>query len=574
MNKLNILHLTDLHLDDILSTNENLRKAKYKEFINGLFEKIATTLNEPIDFIICTGDFVNKGKILNFGHATTIINYLVSKSSLTDNEVVLCIGNHDFVIADDKSGKEKEARKDYYELEKKFQPTSIIKESVFHKIYYCDKKDIYFLTFDSTFGSKGENVPSKLSDIQIDEIITDIDEKIPSDKLLLILSHYPMILFNRSQAFVEVENWVDDHLWKSGNIIVERTYQIRKNSLTLWFFGDGHIPDFWSYNNDHHFLMTGMIGGNYTNPTYKQTDGSVNAYNKTNEVKVLQIDKGIKKIKINTFSYKSKAYRLSPHVGYWENTNSDFRLVDNPFENDKVIVPEGDKITSSEVKTQDNITHLISTSVEEEIIRQIREKKLYSFNRYSTSKNDVSLGWVSINKLFESNELLSRCIEKSVDWLDKVSGITISKNNSIFIGIDFWGAIFSSQASIIKDVDNYCIATKSKSEHNVLLEKPEFLCKKLELKNTDLINIILFTDVVSTGNTLLSIQEKIKECLKDKTNIKWIALSIISDTKQKRKVELNNFTALGSLCINLRIPILSNEELPDETILPVKYDIR
>lgn len=574
MSQFNILHFTDLHLDDVTSPNENLRKAKYKEFIDGLSEKIAEVIGEKIDTVVCTGDFINKGKVGNFEHAISIMNFLVKKFSLSNKDVAVCIGNHDIIVSDDKAGKSIDARKAFTDLEKLFQPDTIIEQNDIYKIFRCSKKDIYFLCFDSTFGSKGENLPSKLSDHQIDEIITQIDEKIPADKVLIVLSHYPMILFNRSQVVNEEDNWVDKHLWKSGNLIVERCYLKRKGSLTFWFFGDGHLPDFWSYNDYHHFLMTGMIGGNYLNPTYKDSAGVSISFNKTNEAKVIQIDTETKAIKIHTFSYKSKGINLSPHVGMWDSNVSDLRIVDNPFE--KQIKPQ-EEIASqigAEKKSFDTITTLVSQSVEDEIINQIRDKRLYSFNRYATSKKEVSLGWVSISKLFESKELLSRCIEKSVKWLDDLPGISISKENTIFIGIDFWGAIFASQASIIKDVENYCIATKSKGQHNVLLEKPEFLCNKLQEKKMKLVNIVLFTDVISTGNTVLSIQQKIRDCLEQKDNLNWIALSIISDVKQGRNIELNNITALGALCKNLRIPILNTEDLPDETILPIKYDIR
>lgn len=156
---------------------------------------------------------------------------------------------------------------------------------------------------------------------------------------------------------------------------------------------------------------------------------------------------------------------------------------------------------------------------------------------------------------------------------EKRPGIEIDRTNSIFIGIDFWGAIFASQSSIIHNIENYCIATKSRSEHNILFEKPDFLCEKLYNKKEHLKSIVIFTDVISTGNTVISIQNKIKTCLGLGNSINWLAVSIISDIQQARKVELNSFAALGSLCINLRIPVLNIDDLPPHDILPNKYDI-
>src|SRR5687768_4357424 len=95
MKKMNILHITDLHLDNILSTNENLRKAKYKEFIDDLIECIKSTLSANIDLLVCTGDFVNKNKIENWPHSKTILTYFVSQLDLKPSDVSICIGNHD-----------------------------------------------------------------------------------------------------------------------------------------------------------------------------------------------------------------------------------------------------------------------------------------------------------------------------------------------------------------------------------------------------------------------------------------------------------------------------------------------
>lgn len=575
MKDLRILHITDLHIDNITSVKENLRTAFYKEFIDGLMTKIAATQGgKKIDLIICTGDFVNKGKTENFVHAETVLNYIISKTNLTTADTAVCIGNHDILTALDKIGNNTGARENFTKLENVFHASEILINRDTHKIFRNPNLDIYFLTFDSTLGANGSNLPSILSDEKIDEIIVDVDSLVHQEKLLIVLSHYPMILFNRSQAIVDSENWVENHFWKSGFNIVERCYKKRKGSLTLWFFGDGHLPDFWSYNDFHHFFMTGMIGGNYINPIYKDPkSGNVVPFNKTNEAKVIFVSSS-NDIKINTYSYRSKGYVYSPHTGSWEHTLSEIRLVDNPFE--KISLPEypDEAGQPSASRSIDTITNLISTSVQEEIISQIRERKLYSFNRYATSSSEVSLGWVSITKLFENRELLSRCIDKTVFWLNNLKNINLVSEDSIFIGIDFWGAIFASQASMMKNIDNYCIATKSKSQHNILLEKPEFLGYKIQSRSSSLKSIVLFTDVISTGNTVLSIKEKISNYLGNSDNVNWVALSIISDMNQTRKVELNNFTALGSLCTSLRIPILKIDELPDEGILPVKYDIR
>lgn len=574
MSDLRILHVTDLHLADFSDTSENLRKAFYKEYIDGLHAKVTEVINEPIDLIVSTGDFVDKGRTENYPYVRVILDYLASKFAIKKDLIATCLGNHDFVLTEDAAGREQKAREAYSTFAKNYNKRTVVAEKDFFTLYKDDTLNRYILSFDSTLGCKGLNIPSSLTDAQIDEVITCVDENIPSENLLVILSHYPMIIFNRSTVASQVDNWVDEHLWKSGHIIVERIYKKRPNGLTLWFFGDAHIPDFWSYNQSHHFLMTGMLGGNYKKQTTKAKNGDTVAYNKTNEAKIFSISSP-GDIVIHTFSYQSKGYQHSVHTGEWIHHVSATRIVDNPFATVKVSTEAPTSPFDSKIQTAEipNKLEVISTSVQEEIMVQIRERKLYSFNRFATSQKDVSLGWVSVTKLFESNELLSRCIEKTVDWLRNKTELKYDKENTIFIGIDFWGAIFASQCSLIMDIENYCIATKLKAAQNVLFEKPEFLKDKLAGKFSTIENIVLFADVISTGNTIVELKKKIKEMLPPDKKINWLAASIISDGRQISNNEITDFFSIGALCTTLKIPVLSVSDLPPEDILPIKFSM-
>ena len=64
---MNILHITDLHLDEFEGENEFLREGFFEEYIDRLFSTIENKLaSEKIDFLIVTGDFINIGKIENY----------------------------------------------------------------------------------------------------------------------------------------------------------------------------------------------------------------------------------------------------------------------------------------------------------------------------------------------------------------------------------------------------------------------------------------------------------------------------------------------------------------------------
>src|SRR5262245_53292227 len=100
MNSFRLLHLTDWHIDDPGSIGEKLRKGFYRDYINSLYNEMKTQGKEKINLLICTGDFINKGKIENFDHVKEILDFIVSKFSLNPENVVISIGNHDMKILD------------------------------------------------------------------------------------------------------------------------------------------------------------------------------------------------------------------------------------------------------------------------------------------------------------------------------------------------------------------------------------------------------------------------------------------------------------------------------------------
>jgi hypothetical protein len=569
-----ILHITDLHINDPTSPKEKLRAGFYKEFINGLHEVIKNNFgSDSIDSLLITGDFVDKGKVDNFSHAKLVVEYFSSK--FNTKKIGMCIGNHDFNAKIEQSGNIKDSRKPYNDFAAEYSFGPEIKKGDFYTISHDSSSHVYLLAFDSIIGANGNNIPSILNDSQIDEIIHQIS-LIDSTKTLIVISHYPMYIFNRSTILTEEEGWVKKHLWTSGNKIFERCLNTRKEAATIWFFGDAHIPDFASINN-HHIFMTGMIGGDYTSRAYIKNNNPI-SYNKTNEVKLIELKKGDNSPIIYTFTYKPTGFDYDPHTGQWEMAQS--RTRDLPHQsfakkNSNENKPLLDSTLNYQPKLSDSLTEQISSSIQTAIIEQIKLKKLYSFNRYATSNEESSLAWISIHRLFENKELLCGCISKSYEWLKK-SYSEFNNSNCIFIGINFWGGILASQVSIETGIRNFCLATKSDGRHNNFFETIECTCETIkQLKEEESIKyIFFFTDVISTGKTIYDLKNEIGKSLNLSDQVTWVAISIISDKKQFRRFDLSSFNKIGTFCSDLRIPIISNDDLPEEHILPVKYDIR
>jgi predicted MPP superfamily phosphohydrolase len=575
MSEIILLHLTDFHIHDPNGTNENLREAFYDTFFSDLVEMINEYLKDKkIDYLILTGDFINCGNTTEvkiekkYFHVKKVIEYLRQKLNIHLSDTITCIGNHDIILDGAKSDQGKKSRKHYYKFSENYKFKKLISSSEICEIYFDEEREIYFSKFDSTFKTK-KNQPGVLTNTEIDEIRKAL-RIIPSDKPLIVISHYPMIVFPRSNLYIEETNWIENHLWTSGNKLVESVYKLRKKSLTVWLFGDSHVPDFWSYNEYHHFFMTGMIGGNYVNPSFKDKEGNSIPFEKSNELKLIKMDLNSNVLDINTFSYKPVGALFSQHNGKWNHFTSKIRLVDNPFNKGTIKVSEEneDNLLKRNIDTG---TALISSDVQNEILDEIRIKELYRFNRFVTSKEHSSLGWISIFNLFEKKSLFIRCIEKSIDWIRKNIVFDDSKK-SIFIGVNYWGTTFASYASVRTNVNNLCVATRSDGKYQTNHESIEYLCEKIKTFK-ELENIIIFTDVISTGETVINLKNKIQFSLKD-IKFKWILISIISDKSQSRYPEINEFHYKGSLCTDLKIPIIRNDDLPSNDYLPPFYDLR
>lgn len=569
MNKVRILHLTDFHINNPYSENEKLREGFYIQFITELVDEIIKALGDSqIDIIVATGDFIDQGDDTEHGidtkysHVNQILNFLIKKIHLEPDRIAKCIGNHDYK----RSTTDKSHYKTY--INDKYSCGKVLCSGSFYEIIHQSELDIFIVEFDSTSNQSDSNLPIELESKEIDAFRNDLYRLVPDDKILLVLSHYPMITFNNTGLFVsEEQGWIEKHYWKSGYKIVDSVTKLRKKEKTLWFYGDSHIPDFRQYDDLQYFFMTGMIGGDYMKRHFINNEAQVQSFNKTNEVKVIEYatSDSEKTITTYTFTYSPKGQTYDAQTGDWSHSRSAMRNAVNPF------VKEGGYLTIANKNPEPEI-ELISDSVEKQIIEEITNKKLYQFNRFVVTENESSLGWIQIHKIFENKELLSRCFDKSIEWINSKYNSQFGLTDSIYIGIDFWGAMFSSYCSVRTNIKNFCFATKHDGKHNTNYENIMNVCKTLK-KFEKIKNIVLFTDVVASGNTINKVKSSIKEEL-ETNDINWSFVSIISDRFQNNRVDLSEFKNRGALCCKLKIPILKNSDMPEFSILPGKYDLR
>lgn len=534
-----ILHLTDFHLHDINpSSKEHFRKDYFEEYLAPLFEIIKKI--GKIDCIIATGDFIDRGKdnFKNFVHAKLILEYFAKQLSLRNENIGVCIGNHDFDKELDKEGKLIEARKEFYDFAQNFANNYAIKKGDRFSISLVSD-NTYFLSLDATFNREGKDQPGILSSLEINEIVSALKEYDNPNNLIIVGSHYPLNYFERTFP-TDIDGFFDRHFWRTGELLKERIQNTLRQSPMLWLFGDTH-QGAQNFHNNQLFVMSGRIGMKVVDPISKEYSIL------SRQAKIVEFGSDVL-TQVRTIEFQPTGHKDDDQRGEW-------KLLDaEPYEY---------KIDTAE---------LIDEGIQEDLIKVIKQGKLYKFGRFVINNGeDISLGWISINSLLTDSSIaiLPEIIRKSRNWIESKIGLEQTQK-TLLIGIDFWGAIIASQLSVATGMRNFIIGSRGDKKFYSLQEVLE--SSEPEFKIEEIINIIFLTDVVSSGRTIDSIQKRLIEKFTTKgLNIEnYIAIAVISDRRQKKKVDLGFLKSFGTFCGNLRIPVVDADMLPDEDILPKK----
>jgi orotate phosphoribosyltransferase-like protein len=194
--------------------------------------------------------------------------------------------------------------------------------------------------------------------------------------------------------------------------------------------------------------------------------------------------------------------------------------------------------------------------VEKEILRVIKLKKLYKFGRFHVSEDYISLGWVEIIKLMNDKDLLNRISDKSYEIIKSI--ITDPFTGSLFLGVEIIGGILASQLSVRFGTKNSIIPIRSKSDH---YSEFEFSHSSAFDNLESVKNIVIFIDLISSGNTIISLVNEIKE---KNPLINVHVISVISNNIADRLNSIPNTKSYHTFCSILKIPIIKHSDMPDE----------
>lgn len=536
MKEVKILHITDLHLNDIsVNSEEHLGEGIFESYIQLMCQQISNQYDN-IDAVIITGDFVDRGKIENFPHAQKVVQAIHTYLGTNDSKVGVCIGNHDIKCEFNDSKIISEDKSDYNSFAQRFSNNL---NNLFTSERFNISKigpHILFLSLDSTLRRGLENIPGIISPDEFNLIVQQIKKARSTDtQLLIIATHFPCVHFY-DYPYPPEKGWHDSHFWSSGEHLRARINKEFKDIKILWLFGDTHQPGFMQ-SDSNLYVMTGRIG-----TTTKSKEPSV----LPRHAHIIHF-KNNNEVKISSLIHAPKSHPDESQGGTW-------KFIDKDTFQTPTLQPDL-------IYNKKSDQHEFENS----IIQNIFHRDLYNLGRFEVHEDEVSLGWVSINQLLNQRDILAPIIKNSIDWILQIG---VYSDKMVLIGIDFWGAIIASSLSVSLGCRNYCFASRGDSKYhtfNLILNDKK--CNDI-IGDTD--SVIFISDVIASGRTIHKFFLHFTKNCPENCIPKISSISVISDLKQEKRVNLNFLHSFGTFCGNLRIPIFKEEDLPPKEVMPLK----
>lgn len=573
-----VLHITDFHISDPASITEHLRENYFREYLDKLVNAIRkhdVIGKKLVDAIVITGDFINygnKGGLANarFIHAKKVIDYLCKKLDFDLKLVFVCNGNHDvdhdLEVAGDQAG----ARKEYESFISDFGNGARGENDVCRSNLVKTTLGAHVLLIDSTLGAKGENCPGIISAAEIDEVVAKVrNAELSKGELLIVASHHPAFPFVTPDApFDESKtDWPEKHIWRSANPLYLRLKDsLQEKGSVLWLSGDIHRDDY-IIEGPMHSVVTGRLGTDTGRASHVRRQARV----------ILLTQQGESRSWICEFV--PLGHNDQAQTGGWQVSEKPPMVYGQSEQKLKAESSPIAELSPVSMSTQQlhvekndfptskcNQVSLLSDELQETILSSIEKKELYIIGRFATSETESTMAWIPMSALLDQDELLSALVTAMAKEVKKEVADT-KADNPIIIGLDSWGAILASQVSVMTGVKNFCIAGRAEGMHHSASERISNTVKAGVL-GCDL--IILISDVIGTGNALKGVYDALSKGMseKQKEQAKWSLLSVICDDKHDRKCNLHFAHINMTACKDLRIPILLNDDLPSEAILP------
>jgi len=213
---------------------------------------------------------------------------------------------------------------------------------------------------------------------------------------------------------------------------------------------------------------------------------------------------------------------------------------------------------------------LIDADYEKEVVKLVATLGLYRFGRFETAREgQVCLGWVDIQRLCCLGLALDGVVMAMDSWVRRKLQREDEEDPSqvVFVGLDVWGSILGSQVAVRSRAPFIPLSFRRQDGE---LHPEELDATALEALQTSRA-VVIVTDVVGTGRSLALVRDWVQKLLgEEAAKIRWHGVSLICDSDQERGDQLAFLEAHGTICRNLRMPLVDERSLPETSVYPAQ----
>lgn len=550
-----IIHITDFHISDPAALDrtkpgELLREQFFDEYLSPLCGLLKEQIVENANLVIAiTGDFVNVGRVAGFSHSELIIKMIQESVGASNENVFVCIGNHDYDYGSERVGEFSKARSEFVNfrsrVSKRDAKVSIDRGELF------DLGFALLLSLDSTLGGECGR-PGGFEEEEADILLKDI--KSAKDTPLIVLSHYPAEVFPGDLGGAQSEpEYLNRHTWQGAGYFRERLSAVRGSSPTVWISGDIHKPDALLSKSIYH-IVTGRLGA--------PPDSVKSAIERQARLISIIDDK----VLVSTFEFNIRTHEDQAQVGAWSCAVSGggIRRIDTDVESKRT--DHGIALVGHDVEVQSNFWDVLSEDLESTVESRVAELELYSLGKFVTSPNFVSLSWISVGPLLNQTGMVDSIVSAMFSWcctkID-VAEKDVSADQFLFVGIDCWGAVIASQLSVKSGCPNFCVAARNGGRHASNWER---VSKRLVPRLERCRYIIFVADVISSGATIRGLRDEIaslwREDHGDTALPPFLCICVFTDPFVEKGIDFTLGNA--AVCLSIPMPVLPADRVPSD----------
>lgn len=569
-----ILHITDFHIRDAVASDELLRTSHYATYVRQLVTSYqdfagAHELPGAIDIVIATGDFVDRGRVAQFDHARRIIDAVTSECGISQDRVVVCPGNHDFIRLDEKNGRHQEARAAYNAFAERFGNGTALERGPswsLVRISSSGQDGCLVLSLDATAGCGGEDKPGILIDSEIDAI-SDAVQRRGRGQQLCIAAHYPGTADGFQPAAAHARERMDRHVWGSGSVLIQKLVNMGVCARPIIVFaGDVH-QEMLIGRAGNVCITSGRFGTEFDG------DGHDSLIHR--QAVVVNTAHVADRLEVWLAQYDTKTHRAQGHTGRWEWNAKSVEIIGTP----EIVVPSRIRPNKGANKTLGKAAPptpelatptLLNEALQEEIIDLI-SNGLYHLGRFAGSASDmVPMAWVRMGPILNDPgipvQLLAAWEAKIRAWTG-VGGTDAVSSAAVF-GIDMVGATLGSRLAALLGTRFGALSMRPRATSTEESQRTSAMTAAGGTNKRDY--AILITDVVQTGNTVREARRMLStfEGSTFGGGTRWMLLSICCDG-QSNHVQIPQDMVHITACRDLRLPLLRRKDLPAENVLPV-----